>query len=256
MEFKRALPITKNITIKSVVDNLRVIRGDKEAYLLISSGITLNINESSSDKKIVFTDSVNDCILNYMYGLEGNIVVYNAVFTNISCGAILANDVKLTGCAFSSISSTYGAIHVMSERTATIESCTFSGNESTQNSGYGDIYLAKGSEDTNLTLSGTVTTDIGIYVANESCGDPEINVDGIELSSNKLNIKLSSWPEAESITLFVKNNGTFTSVGDMDSKYTFVVFPDSISTMPTKDGNGQYMTSLDGTYKEYMVIKY
>lgn len=177
---------------------------------------------------------------------------------NSSTGGIVVCDrVDFVGCSFDSNTCTrYGAIHVASYCSATVDGCTFSGNESTQNSGYGDIYLAKGSEDTTLTLSGTVTTDIGIYVANESCGDPEIKVDGIELSSNKLNIKLSSWPEAESITLFVKNNGTFTSVGDMDSKYTFVVFPDSVSTMPTEDGDDQYMTSLDGTGKEYMVIKY
>ncbi|MDO4505445.1 MAG: hypothetical protein Q4B64_00695 [Spirochaetales bacterium] len=175
LEFKRALPITKNITIKSVVDNLRVIRGDKEAYLVISSGITLNINESSSDKKIVFTDSVNGCTLNYMYGSEGNIVVYNAVFTNISCGAILANDVKLTGCAFSSISSTYGAIHVMSERTATIESCTFSGNTTsrTEAGDYGDVYLAK-DETSSLTITGQVESDINVFINNSNYKNPNI----------------------------------------------------------------------------------
>ena len=208
--------ITKNLTIKSTVDNLTVKR-NSGAYIYINSGCQLGINTSTSDKKIIFTDAEKDIKSNYILGENGNLVVYNVSFMNVSYGAVLVGSAQLHGCSFTGISSSYGAVHIMSYKSAIVDGCTFSGNTSTNAVGYGDIYLAKGSEDTNLTLSGNVSTDIRIYVANNTCSDPEINVDGISFADGKkLRVKVETIPDSgsDSIVMFkcsydMKDNMTF-----------------------------------------------
>lgn len=208
--------ITKNLTIKSTVDNLTVKR-NSGAYIYINSGCQLGINTSTFDKKIVFTDAEKDIKSNYILGENGNLVVYNVSFMNVSYGAVLVGSAQLHGCSFTGISSSYGAVHIMSYKSAIVDGCTFSGNTSTNAVGYGDIYLAKGSEDTNLTLSGNVSTDIRIYVANNTCSDPEINVDGISFADGKkLRVKVETIPDSgsDSIVMFkcsydMKDNMTF-----------------------------------------------
>ena len=208
--------ITKNLTIKSAVDNLTVKR-NSDAYFAINSGCQLGINTSTSDKKIIFTDAEKDIKSNYILGENGNLVVYNVSFMNVSYGAVLVGSAQLHGCSFTGISSDYGAVHIMSYRSAIVDSCTFSENTSNKAVGYGDIYLAKGSDDTKLTLSGNVSTDIRIYVANNTYSDPEINVDGISFADGKmLRVKVNTIPDSgsDSIVMFkcsydMKDNMTF-----------------------------------------------
>lgn len=208
--------ITKNLTIKSAVDNLTVKR-NSDAYFAINSGCQLGINTSTSDKKIIFTDAEKDIKSNYILGENGNLVVYNVSFMNVSYGAVLVGSAQLHGCSFTGISSDYGAVHIMSYRSAIVDSCTFSENTSNKAVGYGDIYLAKGSDDTKLTLSGNVSTDIQIYVANNTCSDPKIDVDGISFDNGKkLRVKVDIIPDTEPkcIVMFkcsydMKDNMTF-----------------------------------------------
>ncbi len=210
--------ITKNLTIKSTVDNLTVKR-NSGAYIYIKQGCKLNINETPSDKPIEFTDADNTCSTNFIYdGLKGgSLVAYNAKFSNVGFGAVLVESAELYGCAFNAVSARYGAVHISAQYSAIVDGCTFSGNTSTNAVGYGDIYLAKGSEDTNLTLSGNVSTDIRIYVANNTCSDPEINVDGISFADGKkLRVKVETIPDSgsDSIVMFkcsydMKDNMTF-----------------------------------------------
>lgn len=210
--------ITKNLTIKSTVDNLTVKR-NSGAYIYIKQGCKLNINETPSDKPIEFTDADNTCSTNFIYdGLKGgSLVAYNAKFSNVGFGAVLVESAELYGCAFNAVSARYGAVHISAQYSAIVDGCTFSGNTSTNAVGYGDIYLAKESEDTNLTLSGNVSTDIRIYVANNTCSDPEINVDGISFADGKkLRVKVETIPDSgsDSIVMFkcsydMKDNMTF-----------------------------------------------
>ena len=208
--------ITKNLTIKSTVDNLTVKR-NSDAYFAINSGCQLGINTSTSDKKIVFADAETDITSNYILGVNGKLVAYNVSFMNVSYGAVLVGSAQLHGCSFTGISSSYGAVHIMSYKSAIVDGCTFSGNTSTNAVGYGDIYLAKGSEDTNLTLSGNVSTDIRIYVANNTCSDPKIDVGGISFADGKkLRVKVDTIPDSgsDSIVMFkcsydMKDNMTF-----------------------------------------------
>lgn len=208
--------ITKNLTIKSAVDNLTVKR-NSDAYFAINSGCQLGINTSTSDKKIVFADAETDITSNYILGVNGKLVAYNVSFMNVSYGAVLVGSAQLHGCSFTGISSSYGAVHIMSYKSAIVDGCTFSGNTSTNAVGYGDIYLAKGSEDTNLTLSGNVSTDIRIYVANNTCSDPKIDVGGISFADGKkLRVKVDTIPDSgsDSIVMFkcsydMKDNMTF-----------------------------------------------
>lgn len=210
--------ITKNLTIKSAVDNLTVKR-NSGAYIYIKQGCKLNINETLSDKPIEFTDADNTCSTNFIYdGLKGgSLVAYNAKFSNVGFGAVLVESAELYGCAFNAVSARYGAVHISAQYSAIVDGCTFSGNTSTNAVGYGDIYLAKGSEDTNLTLSGNVSTDIQIYVANNTCSDPKIDVDGISFDNGKkLRVKVDIIPDTEPkcIVMFkcsydMKDNMTF-----------------------------------------------
>ncbi|WP_318713483.1 hypothetical protein [Treponema sp.] len=213
--------ITKNLTIKSAVDNLTVKR-NSGAYIYIKQGCKLNINETLSDKPIEFTDADNTCSTNFIYdGLKGgSLVAYNAKFSNVGFGAVLVESAELYGCAFNAVSARYGAVHISAQYSAIVDGCTFSGNTSTNAVGYGDIYLAKGSEDTNLTLSGNVSTDIQIYVANNTCSDPKIDVDGISFDNGKkLRVKVETLPEEknERITVFVNASE------DMKDYMTFAI---------------------------------
>ena len=211
--------ITKNLTIKSAVDNLTVKR-NSDAYFAINSGCQLGINTSTSDKKIIFTDAEKDIKSNYILGENGNLVVYNVSFMNVSYGAVLVGSAQLHGCSFTGISSDYGAVHIMSYRSAIVDSCTFSENTSNKAVGYGDIYLAKGSDDTKLTLSGNVSTDVKIYVANNTCSDPKIDVGGISFADGKkLRVKVETLPEEknERITVFVNASE------DMKDYMTFAI---------------------------------
>lgn len=213
--------ITKNLTIKSAVDNLTVKR-NSGTYIYIKQGCKLNINETLSDKPIEFTDADNTCSTNFIYdGLKGgSLVAYNAKFSNVGFGAVLVESAELYGCAFNAVSARYGAVHISAQYSAIVDGCTFSGNTSTNAVGYGDIYLAKGSVDTNLTLSGNVSTDIQIYVANNTYSDPEINVDGISFADGKkLKVKVETLPEEknERITVFVNASE------DMKNYMTFAI---------------------------------
>nr|WP_318692830.1 hypothetical protein [uncultured Treponema sp.] len=213
--------ITKNLTIKSAVDNLTVKR-NSGAYIYIKQGCKLNINETLSDKPIEFTDADNTCSTNFIYdGLKGgSLVAYNAKFSNVGFGAVLVESAELYGCAFNAVSARYGAVHISAQYSAIVDGCTFSGNTSTNAVGYGDIYLAKGSEDTKLTLSGNVSTDIQIYVANNTCSDPKIDVDGISFDNGKkLRVKVETLPEEknERITVFVNASE------DMKDYMTFAI---------------------------------
>lgn len=213
--------ITKNLTIKSAVDNLTVKR-NSGAYIYIKQGCKLNINETLSDKPIEFTDADNTCSTNFIYdGLKGgSLVAYNAKFSNVGFGAVLVESAELYGCAFNAVSARYGAVHISAQYSAIVDGCTFSGNTSTNAVGYGDIYLAKGSEDTKLTLSGNVSTDIQIYVANNTCSDPKIDVGGISFADGKkLRVKVETLPEEknERITVFVNASE------DMKDYMTFAI---------------------------------
>lgn len=213
--------ITKNLTIKSAVDNLTVKR-NSGTYIYIKQGCKLNINETLSDKPIEFTDADNTCSTNFIYdGLKGgSLVAYNAKFSNVGFGAVLVESAELYGCAFNAVSARYGAVHISAQYSAIVDGCTFSGNTSTNAVGYGDIYLAKGSEDTNLTLSGNVSTDIKIYVANNTCSDPKIDVGGISFADGKkLRVKVETLPEEknERITVFVNASE------DMKNYMTFAI---------------------------------
>lgn len=213
--------ITKNLTIKSAVDNLTVKR-NSGAYIYIKQGCKLNINETLSDKPIEFTDADNTCSTNFIYdGLKGgSLVAYNAKFSNVGFGAVLVESAELYGCAFNAVSARYGAVHISAQYSAIVDGCTFSGNTSTNAVGYGDIYLAKGSNDTKLTLSGNVSTDIKIYVANNTCSDPKIDVGGISFADGKkLRVKVETLPEEknERITVFVNASE------DMKDYMTFAI---------------------------------
>lgn len=213
--------ITKNLTIKSTVDNLTVKR-NSDAYIYIKQGCKLNINETLSDKPIEFTDADNTCSTNFIYdGLKGgSLVAYNAKFSNVGFGAVLVESAELYGCAFNAVSARYGAVHISAQYSAIVDGCTFSGNTSTNAVGYGDIYLAKGSVDTKLTLSGNVSTDIQIYVANNTCSDPKIDVGGISFADGKkLRVKVETLPEEknERITVFVNASE------DMKNYMTFAI---------------------------------
>ncbi|MDY4133599.1 hypothetical protein [Treponema sp.] len=213
--------ITKNLTIKSAVDNLTVKR-NSGAYIYIKQGCKLNINETLSDKPIEFTDADNTCSTNFIYdGLKGgSLVAYNAKFSNVGFGAVLVESAELYGCAFNAVSARYGAVHISAQYSAIVDGCTFSGNTSTNAVGYGDIYLAKGSDDTKLTLSGNVSTDIKIYVANNTCSDPKIDVGGISFADGKkLRVKVETLPEEknERITVFVNASE------DMKDYMTFAI---------------------------------
>lgn len=213
--------ITKNLTIKSAVDNLTVKR-NSGAYIYIKQGCKLNINETLSDKPIEFTDADNTCSTNFIYdGLKGgSLVAYNAKFSNVGFGAVLVESAELYGCAFNAVSARYGAVHISAQYSAIVDGCTFSGNTSTNAVGYGDIYLAKGSNDTKLTLSGNVSTDIKIYVANNTCSDPKIDVGGISFADGKkLRVKVETLPEEknERITVFVNASE------DMKNYMTFAI---------------------------------
>lgn len=213
--------ITKNLTIKSAVDNLTVKR-NSDAYIYIKQGCKLNINETLSDKPIEFTDADNTCSTNFIYdGLKGgSLVAYNAKFSNVGFGAVLVESAELYGCAFNAVSARYGAVHISAQYSAIVDGCTFSENTSNKAVGYGDIYLAKGSEDTKLTLSGNVSTDIKIYVANNTCSDPKIDVGGISFADGKkLRVKVETLPEEknERITVFVNASE------DMKDYMTFAI---------------------------------
>ena len=254
--------ITKNLTIKSTVDNLTVKR-NSGAYIYINSGCQLGINTSTSDKKIVFTDAEKDIKSNYILGENGNLVVYNVSFMNVSYGAVLVGSAQLHGCSFTGISSDYGAVHIISYRSAIVDSCTFSENTSNKAVGYGDIYLAKGSDDTKLTLSGNVSSDISIYVAVGILGDdvimPVVDLDGVTFDAGeKIKMKVSQFPEWQHamLTLFtnvevemeLKNHLTF-AVGDTvieEIKEFSYEEPDGINP-----GDVSYYFVIDG--KEYSV---
>lgn len=254
--------ITKNLTIKSAVDNLTVKR-NSDAYFAINSGCQLGINTSTSDKKIIFTDAEKDIKSNYILGENGNLVVYNVSFMNVSYGAVLVGSAQLHGCSFTGISSDYGAVHIMSYRSAIVDSCTFSENTSNKAVGYGDIYLAKGSDDTKLTLSGNVSSDISIYVAVGILGDdvimPVVDLDGVTFDAGeKIKMKVSQFPEWQHamLTLFtnvememeLKNHLTF-AVGDTvieEIKEFSYEEPDGINP-----GDVSYYFVIDG--KEYSV---
>ena len=256
--------ITKNLTIKSAVDNLTVKR-NSGAYIYIKQGCKLNINETLSDKPIEFTDADNTCSTNFIYdGLKGgSLVAYNAKFSNVGFGAVLVESAELYGCAFNAVSARYGAVHISAQYSAIVDGCTFSGNTSTNAVGYGDIYLAKGSNDTKLTLSGNVSSDISIYVAVGILGDdvimPVVDLDGVTFDAGeKIKMKVSQFPEWQHamLTLFtnvevemeLKNHLTF-AVGDTvieEIKEFSYEEPDGINP-----GDVSYYFVIDG--KEYSV---
>ncbi len=252
--------ITKNLTIKSTVDNLTVKR-NSGAYIYINSGCQLGINTSTSDKKIVFTDAETDITSNYILGENGNLVAYNVSFMNVSYGAVLVNRAELHGCSFTDISSSYGAVHIMSYKSAIVDGCTFSGNTSTNAVGYGDIYLAKGSEDTNLTLSGNVSTDIRIYVANNTYSDPEINVDGISFADGKmLRVKVNTIPDSgsDSIVMFkcsydMKDNMTFAiNNSAYTDEYELLDIIEDYGNIPE---DAPFYSMFNGDLQEFYVYK-
>lgn len=252
--------ITKNLTIKSAVDNLTVKR-NSGAYFAINSGCQLGINTSTSDKKIVFTDAEKDIKSNYILGQNGNLVAYNVSFMNVSYGAVLVGSGQLHGCSFTGISSSYGAVHIMSYKSAIVDGCTFSGNTSTNAVGYGDIYLAKGSEDTNLTLSGNVSTDIKIYVANNTCSDPEINVDGISFADGKkLRVKVDIIPDTEPkcIVMFkcsydMKDNMTFAiNNSAYTDEYELLDIIEDYGNIPE---DAPFYSMFNGDLQEFYVYK-
>ena len=252
--------ITKNLTIKSAVDNLTVKR-NSGAYFAINSGCQLGINTSTSDKKIVFTDAEKDIKSNYILGENGNLVAYNVSFMNVSYGAVLVNRAELHGCSFTDISSSFGAVHIMSYRSAIVDGCTFSGNTSTNAVGYGDIYLAKGSEDTNLTLSGNVSTDIRIYVANNTYSNPEIDVGGISFADGKkLRVKVDTIPDSgsDSIVMFkysydMKDNMTFAiNNSAYTDEYELLDIIEDYGNIP-KDA--PFYSMFNGDLQEFYVYK-
>lgn len=252
--------ITKNLTIKSAVDNLTVKR-NSGAYIYINSGCQLGINTSTSDKKIVFTDAETDITSNYILGENGNLVAYNVSFMNVSYGAVLVGSAQLHGCSFTDISSSYGAVHIISYKSAIVDDCTFSGNTSTNAVGYGDIYLAKGSDDTKLTLSGNVSTDIRIYVANNTCSDPEINVDGISFDNGKkLRVKVDTIPDSgsDSIVMFkcsydMKDNMTFAiNNSAYTDEYELLDIIEDYGNIP-KDA--PFYSMFNGDLQEFYVYK-
>lgn len=252
--------ITKNLTIKSAVDNLTVKR-NSDAYIYIKQGCKLNINETLSDKPIEFTDAETDITSNYILGENGNLVAYNVSFMNVSYGAVLVNRAELHGCSFTDISSSFGAVHIMSYRSAIVDGCTFSGNTSTNAVGYGDIYLAKGSEDTNLTLSGNVSMDIRIYVANNTCSDPEINVDGISFADGKkLRVKVDTIPDSgsDSIVMFkcsydMKDNMTFAiNNSAYTDEYELLDIIEDYGNIPE---DAPFYSMFNGDLQEFYVYK-
>ena len=252
--------ITKNLTIKSAVDNLTVKR-NSGAYIYINSGCQLGINTSTSDKKIVFTDADKDIKSNYILGENGNLVAYNVSFMNVSYGAVLVGSAQLHGCSFTDISSSYGAVHIISYKSAIVDDCTFSGNTSTNAVGYGDIYLAKGSDDTKLTLSGNVSTDIRIYVANNTCSDPEINVDGISFDNGKkLRVKVDTIPDSgsDSIVMFkcsydMKDNMTFAiNNSAYTDEYELLDIIEDYGNIPE---DAPFYSMFNGDLQEFYVYK-
>ena len=252
--------ITKNLTIKSAVDNLTVKR-NSGAYIYINSGCQLGINTSTFDKKIVFTDAETDITSNYILGENGNLVAYNVSFMNVSYGAVLVDSAQLHGCSFTGISSDYGAVHIMSYRSAIVDGCTFSGNTSTNAVGYGDIYLAKGSEDTKLTLSGNVSTDIKIYVANNTCSDPKIDVDGISFADGKkLKVKVDTIPDTEPkcIVMFrcssnMKDNMTFAiNNSAYTGEYELLDIIEDYGNIPE---DAPFYSMFNGDLQEFYVYK-
>ena len=252
--------ITKNLTIKSTVDNLTVKR-NSDAYIYINSGCQLGINTSTFDKKIVFTDAETDITSNYILGENGNLVAYNVSFMNVSYGAVLVGSAQLHGCSFTDISSSYGAVHIMSYKSAIVDGCTFSGNTSTNAVGYGDIYLAKGSEDTNLTLSGNVSTDIRIYVANNTYSDPEISVDGISFADGKkLRVKVETIPDSgsDSIVMFkcssnMKDNMTFAiNNSAYTDEYELLDIIEDYGNIPE---DAPFYSMFNGDLQEFYVYK-
>lgn len=252
--------ITKNLTIKSAVDNLTVKR-NSGAYIYINSGCQLGINTPTSDKKIVFTDAEKDIKSNYILGENGNLVAYNVSFMNVSYGAVLVGSAQLHGCSFTGISSDYGAVHIMSYRSAIVDGCTFSENTSKKAVGYGDIYLAKGSDDTNLTLSGNVSTDIRIYVANNTCSDPEINVDGISFADGKkLRVKVDIIPDTEPkcIVMFrcssnMKDNMTFAiNNSAYTDEYELLDIIEDYGNIPE---DAPFYSMFNGDLQEFYVYK-
>ncbi|MCQ2240159.1 right-handed parallel beta-helix repeat-containing protein [Treponema sp.] len=224
-EMAETFPVTKTITLLAVDGDVTIKRTAGGAYIYVGDGedtrsITLNINDSGASNKFIFTDDesvVTDSPFIYGPNENKSVVAYKSEFNGIKSDVISVKNATISGCTFEENSSNggivvcdsvnlvsctfdsntctrYGAIHVASYCSATVDGCTFSGNESTQNSGYGDIYLAKGSEDTTLTLSGTVTTDIGIYVDNAENVDPEIVFDATNYGGN-LNITIKNGPK-------------------------------------------------------------
>lgn len=254
--------ITKNLTIKSAVDNLTVKR-NSGAYIYIKQGCKLNINETLSDKPIEFTDADNTCSTNFIYdGLKGgSLVAYNAKFSNVGFGAVLVESAELYGCAFNAVSARYGAVHISAQYSAIVDGCTFSGNTSTNAVGYGDIYLAKGSNDTKLTLSGNVSTDIRIYVANNTCSDPKIDVGGISFADGKkLRVKVDTIPDSgsDSIVMFkcsydMKDNMTFAI---NNSAYTDEYeLLDIIEDNASISNSTPFYSMYDGNLQEFYVYK-
>ena len=254
--------ITKNLTIKSAVDNLTVKR-NSGAYIYIKQGCKLNINETLSDKPIEFTDADNTCSTNFIYdGLKGgSLVAYNAKFSNVGFGAVLVESAELYGCAFNAVSARYGAVHISAQYSAIVDGCTFSGNTSTNAVGYGDIYLAKGSEDTNLTLSGNVSTDIRIYVANNTYSDPEINVDGISFADGKkLRVKVDTIPDSgsDSIVMFkcsydMKDNMTFAiNNSAYTGEYELLDIIEDYGNIPE---DAPFYSMFNGDLQEFYVYK-
>lgn len=216
---------------ESVVTDSPFIYGPNENKSVVA--YRSEFNGIKSDVISVKNATISYCKFNSNTSAVG--IINSSVATISGCtfeensstgGIVVCDRVDFVGCSFDSNTCTrYGAIHVASYCSATVDGCTFSGNESTQNSGYGDIYLAKGSEDTTLTLSGTVTTDIGIYVANESYDDPEINVTGISFAEEKkLRIKVEKIQTTPEKLIYLFNHAsfqmypymTFSSNGDVD----------------------------------------
>lgn len=69
-------------------------------------------------------------------------------------------------------------------------------------------------------MSGNVSTDIKIYVANNTCSDPKIDVGGISFADGKkLRVKVETLPEEknERITVFVNASE------DMKDYMTFAI---------------------------------
>lgn len=216
---------------ESVVTDSPFIYGPNENKSVVA--YKSEFNGIKSDVIYVKNATLSYCNFNSNTSAAG--IINSSVATISGCtfeenssngGIVVCDSVNLVSCTFDSNTCTrYGAIHVASYCSATVDGCTFSGNESTQNSGYGDIYLAKGSEDTTLTLSGTVTTDIGIYVANESYDDPEINVTGISFAEEKkLRFKVEKIQTTPEKLIYLFNHAsfqmypymTFSSNGDVD----------------------------------------